>query len=133
MNYPFQRVSVCIRKPQVAFLFAVLLFMCICLSWIKQQDLAVVVLQMFQPVYSRPLPSEKTGEEVFQWGRGRLYTGFRAANTFPVTWSERVFSQIRHQNALTEITWEVVGRIYAEFVAFGLKASYLVKMLPFLH
>ena len=31
---------------------------------------------------------------------------FRAANTFRVTWSERVFSQIRQRNALTEIAWE---------------------------
>ena len=33
-----------IRKPQVAFLFAVLLFVSILLSWIKQQDLAVTIL-----------------------------------------------------------------------------------------
>ena len=33
-----------IRKPQVAFLFAVLLFMSIFLSWIKQQDLSVIIL-----------------------------------------------------------------------------------------
>ena len=31
---------------------------------------------------------------------------FRAANAFRITWSERVFSQIRHRNALTEIAWE---------------------------
>ena len=31
---------------------------------------------------------------------------FRAANAFRVTWSERVFSQIRQRNALTEIAWE---------------------------
>ena len=33
-----------IGKPQVAFVFAVLLFMSIFLSWMKQQDLAVVIL-----------------------------------------------------------------------------------------
>ena len=33
-----------IRKPQVAFLSAVLLFMSIFLSWIKQQDLSVIIL-----------------------------------------------------------------------------------------
>ena len=33
-----------IRKPQVAFLLAVLLFTSIFLSWIKQQDLAVIIL-----------------------------------------------------------------------------------------
>ena len=33
-----------IGKPQVSFLFAVLLFMSIFLSWIKQQDLAVAIL-----------------------------------------------------------------------------------------
>ena len=33
-----------IGKPQVSFLLAVLLFMSIFLSWIKQQDLAVVIL-----------------------------------------------------------------------------------------
>ena len=33
-----------IGKPQVAFLFAVLLLMSTFLSWIKQQDLAVVIL-----------------------------------------------------------------------------------------
>ena len=32
------------EKPQVAFVFAVLLFMSIFLSWMKQQDLAVVIL-----------------------------------------------------------------------------------------
>ena len=32
------------KLPQVAFLFAVLLFMSIFLSWIKQQDLAVIIL-----------------------------------------------------------------------------------------
>ena len=38
-----------IGKPQVAFLFAVLLFMSIFLSWVKQQDLAVVILyKVFQ-------------------------------------------------------------------------------------
>ena len=31
---------------------------------------------------------------------------FRAANAFPVTWSERVFSQIRHRNAFNGIAWE---------------------------
>ena len=33
-----------IGKPHVAFLFAILLFMSIFLSWIKQQDLSVVIL-----------------------------------------------------------------------------------------
>ena len=32
------------KVTQIAFLFAVLLFMSIFLSWIKQQDLAVVIL-----------------------------------------------------------------------------------------
>ena len=30
---------------------------------------------------------------------------FSAANAFLVTWTERVFSQIRHRNAFTEIAW----------------------------
>ena len=39
-----------IGKPQVAFLFAVLLFMCIFLSWTKKQEVAVVILyKRFQP------------------------------------------------------------------------------------
>ena len=39
LTHDFQNIG----KPQVAFLFAVLLFMSIFLSWLKQQDLSVII------------------------------------------------------------------------------------------
>jgi len=54
----------------------------------------------------RAAPSpKKNSENGCLWGRGRLYTAFRAANAFWFTVRASFFSQIRHRNALTEIAW----------------------------
>ena len=52
-----------------------------------------------------PPPQRKKSEKECLWGRGRLYTAFRAANAFRVRVRASFFSQIRHRNALTEIAW----------------------------
>ena len=52
---------------------------------------------------SPPFSPQKKSEKGCLWGRGQLYTAFRAANAFRVTWSEQVFF-LRY--ALTEIVWE---------------------------
>ena len=74
-----------IGKSQVAFLFAVLLFMSIFLSWIKQQDLAVVILyKMFKFVQTdnASLVSIKTAMDVLSDWTDIASSSIKTANLF---------------------------------------------------
>ena len=57
-----------IGKPQVAFLFVVLLVMSIFLSWIKQQNLAVVIInKKFRHVVNKFSSTEMPLKEKTIW------------------------------------------------------------------